>query len=154
MSFDKYRRRGRIYPSPSDRSASQVLMLFNLKPPFTTSMEERERCYSFFLLWTQHGTFFQPIILFDKWLLNDFIIHLDLLSIELLYETFDFSSWSEFIPDWKLFILKGNMLYLGRSNKITPYNPLGTHKDNLYLITYQIRFWLYILPRALDMGII
>jgi hypothetical protein len=43
-----------VSPSPSDRSLSQVQMI--LKSPFTTSMEERQMCYSFLLSWTPHQT--------------------------------------------------------------------------------------------------
>jgi hypothetical protein len=45
-----------VSPSPSDCILSQVGMFLILKSTFTTSMEERERCYSFVLSRTPHNT--------------------------------------------------------------------------------------------------
>jgi hypothetical protein len=45
-------------------SLSQVLVLLILYSPFTTSMEERKRCYYFILSRTPHETYWNVIILF------------------------------------------------------------------------------------------
>jgi hypothetical protein len=60
--------------SSSDRSLSQAQMLFILKSPFTTSMEERERCNSIILSRTPHETrpkkYFLSIITIYQFLNN------------------------------------------------------------------------------------
>jgi hypothetical protein len=45
-----------VSPSPSERSLPQVYVLSILLSPSTTSMDERERCYSFILSRTPHET--------------------------------------------------------------------------------------------------
>jgi hypothetical protein len=55
LSYEEYCRQV-INPSPSDCILSQVGMLLILWLPFTTSMEERDRCYSFVLSRTPHET--------------------------------------------------------------------------------------------------
>jgi hypothetical protein len=48
-----------VSSSPSDRNLSQVGMLLILWSHFTTSMEEKERCYFFILSRTPHETWKQ-----------------------------------------------------------------------------------------------
>jgi hypothetical protein len=59
LRYEKYCRHESLLSS--DGNPSQVSVLLILWSLITTSMEERERCYSLFLSWTPHKTWFNTI---------------------------------------------------------------------------------------------
>jgi hypothetical protein len=70
---------------PFDCSLSQVGMLFTLKSLFTTSMEERERCYSFVLSRTPHETL-------DIYIFSYLFIHVRSTALHALRLQYDISA--------------------------------------------------------------